>query len=196
MVNENIEEQILMFHSEQKWSDIANLNCTLTKLDKSRLFWVLPTINDLHWIKEIIDKHEVVCLASIGCGCGLLEWLFEKYSGLNVTGVEVNRSWWCSKYSPPLFLKNIVFISENNKNNFFLSEKYALLFCYFNNSSAFCDYIENYKGNLIFVIGPKSNENRWTDPMPFDEKFNEYGWKLIGEKEMDRTNDYITVYNK
>lgn len=111
-------------------------------------------------------------------------------------GVEVNRSWWCSKYSPPLFLKNIVFISENNKNNFFLSDKYALLFCYFNNSSAFYDYIENYKGNLIFVIGPKSNENRWTDPMPFDEKFNEYGWKLIGEKEMDRTNDYITVYSK
>ncbi|KOX69891.1 hypothetical protein WN51_06236 [Melipona quadrifasciata] len=195
MVNENIDEQILTFHSEQKWLDIVNLNCTLTKLNKSRLFWVLPTVNDLHWMKDVIDKQNVAGLVSIGCGCGLFEWLFEEYSGLNVIGVELDRSWWCSKYSPPLFLKNIVFIRENEDNSF-LSNEYALLFCYFNNGSAFCNYVENYKGNLIFVIGPKSNEERWTDPMPFDKKFDEYGWKLIGKKEMERTNDYIAVYNK
>lgn len=116
--------------------------------------------------------------------------------GLDVIGVELDRSWWCSKYSPPLFLKNIVFIRENNRNNFFLSNKYALIFCYFNNGSAFCNYMKNYTGNLIFVIGPKASENRWTDPMPFDKRFNEYGWRLIEKKEMERTNDYITVYSK
>lgn len=83
MVNENIDKQILTFHSEQKWLDIVNLNCTLTKLNKSRLFWVLPTINDLHWMKEVIDKQNVAGLVSIGCGCGLFEWLFEEYSGKN-----------------------------------------------------------------------------------------------------------------
>ncbi|KAK1122617.1 hypothetical protein K0M31_009061 [Melipona bicolor] len=195
MVNENIDEQILTFHSEQKWLDIVNLNCTLTKLNKSRLFWVLPTVNDLHWMKDVIDKQNVAGLVSIGCGCGLFEWLFEEYSGLNVIGVELDRSWWCSKYSPPLFLKNIVFIHENEDNSF-LSNEYALLFCYFNNGPAFCNYVENYKGSLIFVIGPKSNEERWTDPMPFDKKFDEYGWKLIAKKEMERTNDYIAIYNK
>ncbi|CAL7938263.1 unnamed protein product [Xylocopa violacea] len=196
MVNENIDEQILSLYGEQKWKDILGLNCTLNKSCESKLFWVLPTISDLHWMKEIIDESNVVGLVSIGCGCGVLEWLFQKYSGLNVIGVELDRSWWCSKYSPPLFLKNILFIRENNTNDSFLSDKYALLFCYFNNESAFCDYIENYKGNLIFVIGPNVDELRWTNPMPLDTKFNQYGWTLICKRKMDRTSDCITVYRK
>ncbi|CAK9807498.1 hypothetical protein ANTQUA_LOCUS5223 [Anthophora quadrimaculata] len=196
MVDEDIDEQILMLYSEDKWKDIVNLNYVLNKTDKSRLFWVLPTTNDLHWIKELIEKYNLIGLVSIGCGCGLLEWLFQKYSGLEVIGVELDRSWWCSKYSPPLFLKNMVFIRENSTNNTFLSDKYALLFCYFNNASAFCYYIENYKGNLIFVIGPKENQDRWTDPMPFDAKFTDYGWTLICKTELERTSDYITVYGK
>lgn len=81
MVNENIDEQILKLYNEQKWIDIINLNCTLINLDKSRLFWVLPTINDLQWIKEVIDQNNIIGLISIGCGCDLLEWLFEQYSG-------------------------------------------------------------------------------------------------------------------
>lgn len=56
--------------------------------------------------------------------------------------------------------------------------------------------MKDYKGNLIFVIGPKTGEYRWTNPMPFDKAFNKYGWKLIGKKEMERTNDFITVYSK
>lgn len=81
MVNENIDEQILTLYNERKWIDIINLNCILIKLDKSRLFWVLPTINDLQWIKKVIDENNIIGLISIGCGCGLLEWLFEQYSG-------------------------------------------------------------------------------------------------------------------
>lgn len=81
MVNENIDEQILTLYNKRKWIDIINLNCTLIKLDKSRLFWVLPTINDLQWIKKVIDENNIIGLISIGCGCGLLEWLFEQYSG-------------------------------------------------------------------------------------------------------------------
>lgn len=77
-----------------------------------------------------------------------------------------------------------------------LPENYALLFCYFNNGPAFCNYIEKYEGNLIFIIGPKDGENRWTDPMPFDPKFNEYGWRLISYKNLERTNDCIAVYRK
>ncbi|XP_076630570.1 uncharacterized protein LOC143346397 isoform X1 [Colletes latitarsis] len=196
MVNENIEETILALHSQQKWQDIANLSCTLKEFEKCRLFWVLPTINDLHWIKEIIDKYNVFGLASIGCGCGLLEWLFQKYSGLDVIGIELDRSWWCSKYSPPLFLENMAFVRENDTKNLQVSEKYALLFCYFNNALAFSDYIENYKGKLVFVIGPKEGQHRSTDPMPFDTKFYEHGWKLLSKKQLDRSSDYITVYGR
>ncbi|XP_053975841.1 uncharacterized protein LOC128874801 [Hylaeus volcanicus] len=194
MVDENIEEKIIDLYSQGKWIDIVNLDCISNEFEKCRLFWVLPTINDLNWIKEIIDKHSLAGLASIGCGCGLLEWLFREYSGLDVIGIELDRSWWRSKYSPPLFLENIFFVQENNIENLCLSEKYALLFCYFNNELAFSDYVANYKGNLIFVIGPEDGQHRFTDPMPFDTKFDEYGWKLLDKKQVERSNDYITVY--
>lgn len=113
-----------------------------------------------------------------------------------MVGIELDRSWWCSKYSPPLFIENMFFVHENNMTNFSISENYALLFCYFNNESAFCNYIENYKGKLIFVIGPKEGQGRWTDPMPFDKKFHEFGWKLLNKKEVERSSDYITVYGR
>ncbi|XP_029036876.1 uncharacterized protein LOC114873100 [Osmia bicornis bicornis] len=194
-LNEAVEKEILMFYKEQKWQDIVNLDCTLSELDKSRLFWVLPTTNDLHWIKEVIDEYNLVGLISIGCGCGLFEWLFQKYSGFDVIGIELDHSWWRSKYSPPLFLENMIFVHESD-TKISLPNNYALLFCYFNNGPAFWNYIENYKGNLVFIIGPKDGENRWTDPMPFDQKFNEYGWKLISYKYLERTNDCIAVYRK
>ncbi|XP_031842592.1 uncharacterized protein LOC116431389 isoform X2 [Nomia melanderi] len=177
MSDENIEEAVLALYNQENWRDIINLTCDSNKFEKCRLFWVLPTVNDLHWIKEIIDKHYISGLTSIGCGCGLLEWLFQMYSGLEVAGIELDRSWWCSKYSPPLFLKNISFVHGSNGTDTCIPENHALLFCYFNNGPAFCEYIKNFKGKLIFVIGPEENQRRWTDPMPFDGKFREFGWR-------------------
>lgn len=78
---EDIEEKILALHSEQKWEDIVNLDCVINEFARCRLFWVLPTMDELRWMKRVIDEHNVVGLASIGCGCGLLEWLFKEYSG-------------------------------------------------------------------------------------------------------------------
>lgn len=71
-----------------------------------------------------------------------------------------------------------------------------MLFCYFNNNTAFCNYIENYKGRLILVIGPMQGHNCTTDPLPFDKKFEQYNWKLVDKKKLIRSNDYITAYIK
>lgn len=106
----------------------------------------------------------------------------------------MDSSWWNSKYSPPQFLKNIAFV-ENRSTNFQVPRKYAMLFCYFNNGEAFHDYMENYKGNLVLVIGPEG-DNCTTDPLPFDTKFKEYNWKLIKERKLMYSNNYITVYSK
>lgn len=71
-----------------------------------------------------------------------------------------------------------------------------MLFCYFNNSAAFCNYVENYKGKMIFVIGPTEGDNCTTDPLPFDEKFKRYNWKLIEERKLMYSNNCITAYCK
>ncbi|XP_033324632.1 uncharacterized protein LOC117219540 [Megalopta genalis] len=196
MSNENIERTVLALYGQGRWEDIANLECSSNEFEKCRLFWVLPTVNDLRWIKELMEKNHVVGLTSVGCGTGLFEWLFETYSGLEVAGIELDRSWWCSKYSPPLFLSNVSLVRGGNTKDIRVPENHAILFCYFNNGPAFCEYVENYKGKLIFVIGPEENQHRWTDPMPFDEKFHEFGWQLLGDKKIERTDDYITVYGR
>lgn len=81
MNNDNIDENIISLYNAQKWKEIAALSSTIYDLRTCRLSWVLPEINDLCWINEIIRKYKLSGIASIGCGCGLLEWLLQKYSG-------------------------------------------------------------------------------------------------------------------
>lgn len=217
--NDNINENILSLYNAQKWREIAALSCTANGLRTCRLSWVLPDISDLRWISDIVRDCNLSGIASVGCGCGLLEWLLQKcsgkslpmstgqilvrrafsykkkiFEGLDIIGIELDSSWWNSKYSPPQLLKNIIFV-EDKSTNFRVPKKYALLFCYFNNSAAFCDYVENYKGHLILVIGPVTG-NCTTDPLPFDKKFEEYNWKLIKERKLVYSDNYITAYGK
>lgn len=193
LISDNNIEKIFSLYNAQKWKEI--ITSSYTTNDLKRLSWVLPDIDDLYWMNNIVRKHNLFAIASIGCGCGLLEWLLQKYSGLDVMGIELDSAWWNSKYSPPKFLKDIIFI-EGTSTNFQIPKRYAMLFCYFNNNIAFCNYIENYKGNLILVIGPMQGNNCTTDPLPFDDKFEKYNWKLIDKKKLLRSNNYITAYTK
>lgn len=77
----NIEENILSLYNARKWRDIAALSSTAKDLRTCRLSWVLPDVSDLHWIDDIVRRYNLPGIASVGCGCGLLEWLLEKYSG-------------------------------------------------------------------------------------------------------------------
>ncbi|XP_018376035.1 PREDICTED: uncharacterized protein LOC108769513 [Trachymyrmex cornetzi] len=194
MNSDDIDENIISLYNAQKWEEVAALSSASDNLKSSRLSWIFPDINDLYWINDIIRKYNLTGIASIGCGCGLLEWLLQKCSGLDVMGIELDSSWWHSKYSPPQFLKNIIFV-ENKSVNFQVPKRYAMLFCYFNNCTAFCNYMESYKGNLIFVIGPAQGNNCTTDPLPFDEKFKKYNWKLIKQKRLVCSNNYIVAYS-
>ncbi|XP_014597985.1 PREDICTED: uncharacterized protein LOC106783714 [Polistes canadensis] len=193
---ENIDEVIIRLHNDHNWKDIVNLSSVIDSSKTYRLFWVLPTLDDLSWMTEIIKEYKILGIISIGCGCGLIEWLLQNFSGLNITGLELDNSWWRSKYAPPLFLENIIFINENKGKNFLVPKDHAVLFCYFNNGEAFCNYIANYEGNIIFVIGPAEDQERITDPLPFDEKFVKFNWKLLTKRPIMNFKDYIVVYTR
>lgn len=81
MNNNNIDNDIISLYNAQKWEEIAALSSTTDDFRTCRLSWVLPDISDLCWINKIIQKYNLTKIASIGCGCGLLEWLLQKYSG-------------------------------------------------------------------------------------------------------------------
>ncbi|XP_066599591.1 uncharacterized protein [Prorops nasuta] len=190
----DIEEIIPVLYNDQKWEEILELKVDYLKTYK--FFWVLPTLNDLYWLQNIITSYKMQGIMSVGCGCGLFEWLFYKSTGTTVIGVELDELWWCSRYAPLRFLEDILFLEENDINNFKVPKKYALFFCYFNNKDAFCTYINNYKGQLVIVIGPNAEKDRTADPLPFDDKFTQFGWELFKWRRMITSQDYIAVYRK
>lgn len=193
---EDVEKIIVTLYNNHNWKDIVNLASLIDHSKQYRLFWILPTLDDLNWITEILNAHKVSGVVSIGCGCGLIEWLLQSFSGLDVIGIELDSSWWHSKYAPTLFLENIIFIDEKKGRDLSIQKNYSILFCYFNNGEAFSNYMNNYEGNLLFVIGPAEGQQRSTDPLPFDEKFTRYNWKLLAKRLIMTSKDYITVYTR
>lgn len=81
MNSANIDENILSLYNAQKWKEIAALSSASDNPKSSRLSWVLPDLSDLYWMNDIIRNNNLSGVASIGCGCGLLEWLLQKCSG-------------------------------------------------------------------------------------------------------------------
>lgn len=124
-----------------------------------------------------------------------MNYLSDYFLECDVLGVEIDQSWWCSRYSPPIFLKNMIFVSDP-ESVVEVPENYALLLCYFNNGPVFLKYLKEYKGNVIFVIGPDAGQNRYTNPLPFDQQFADHGWQLSMSKEILLSKDYICMYVK
>lgn len=85
---------------------------------------------------------------------------------------------------------------DNSVEDASLNSKYALLFCYFNNGTAFRDYIQNYEGNIVFIIGPGEGKGHHTDPEPFKTNFGTNNWKLYDYQEVKDSKDFIAVYIK
>lgn len=119
------------------------------------------------------------------------------FIGLEVIGLEVDRNYWKSYYQHhgPSFI-NHIFPDKPEFINYSTSEKYALLFCYFNYRNHFDDYIYNYKGNCVIIIGPGHGKGTHTNPEPLDPKFCHGTWILSGVQEIGDTRDFIAVYLK
>ncbi|RZF43819.1 hypothetical protein LSTR_LSTR006360 [Laodelphax striatellus] len=132
-------------------------------------------------------------LVSIGCGTGLLEWLLMMATGLKVIGLERDRLYWSSKPNFKPFLQHL-YPEDSNFVECCTSDKYALAFCYFNYREAFDEYVDNYKGTCVIIIGPGEGRGTHTDPEPFNPKFRSERWRLKESQEICGTKDYIAVY--
>jgi hypothetical protein len=118
-----------------------------------------------------------------------------------VNGVEIDETWWNSKYAPTPFV-NLSYtngvISENFLQSSIQSDgwNFALLFCYFNNGDAFREYLKHFKGKSIVIIGPP-NHVRVTDPSPMSPNFrNEESWTLVASRKFGKHQDLIAIYNR
>lgn len=188
-------ECLVHFSSANDWHGIIEAGKLFSVKERSKFLWAWPTVECLQWLKHHLIYNNITSILSVGCGSGLLEWLISKTNDVNVVGLELDRSYWNSAYSPKKFVE--LKFTETQITNEFLNgciqaeaNQFALLFCYFNNRNAFLEYVRAYNGDLIVIVGPRSEQYIVTDPNPLNPKFENDEWLLL-----DRVNFNDQLFN-
>ncbi|XP_018334330.1 uncharacterized protein LOC112905206 isoform X2 [Agrilus planipennis] len=89
------ENTILSFYIHNDWRGILSIDINYYNITNARrLMWAWPSEEELHFIGKLILEKKLNGVVSVGCGCGLFEWLLGQCTSLNVRGIEINDSWW------------------------------------------------------------------------------------------------------
>lgn len=179
----SLEECLISLSSANDWCGVIEAGKDFSVEEKSKFLWAWPSVECFQWLKQLLNANHIEHILSIGCGSGLLEWLISKTTDTHVVGLELDKSWWKSPYSPKAFIE--LKFTESQITNQFLKDciqsnenHFALLFCYFNNRKAFHEYVRAYDGDLIIIVGP-SEQNIVTDPNPLNPHFEYDEWTLL-----------------
>ncbi|XP_050296257.1 uncharacterized protein LOC126736089 [Anthonomus grandis grandis] len=186
-------KEVLYQYQQKQYRKILNLNENSDNRIASKILWVWPSLKNLNFIKGELRRYGVKGVISIGCGCGLLEWIIQEHTGLPVIGYEINREWWESKYSVPPFI-NLRYADDEIQPKF--DPEFAMMFCYFNDGTTFRNYLQKYSGKIVLIIGPADGAGRHTAPEPFYPDFRTKNWRLISNQEVKDTKDFIAIYMK
>ncbi|XP_065166681.1 uncharacterized protein [Atheta coriaria] len=195
-LEEIFKQEILTCYKNNDWRELLNLNPQSNNKIAYKFLWVWPSVDNLEFIARKLKQFSKKGIISIGCGCGLFEWILQQYLGSEfpVHGYEVNETWWKSRYSNPLFITHHYpsFPIDSKE----LKQDHILLFCYFNDGDAFKHYIDSFTGNVIIIIGPGDGRGTHTNPEPFRPRFGRIQYDLHSYQEVKNTKDYIAVYIK
>lgn len=72
---------LLLLFKERKWREILHLNENSNSEIARNISWVWPSEKNLNFIQQALKKFNLKGVISIGCGCGLFEWLLQQSSG-------------------------------------------------------------------------------------------------------------------
>ena len=98
-------KKLILSHMENgDWAKILKFYDDTLNYREPLLVWIRPDLALLKWLETILRSISICKITSIGCGCGFLEWLISRTTDLQVTGVEVNSSWWEGQHSTPHFI--------------------------------------------------------------------------------------------
>ncbi|KAI4467681.1 rna helicase [Holotrichia oblita] len=75
-----LKNTVITLYKQNKWKEILELENGHTDAFAKNILWVWPSLENFDFIKRLIIETGLIGLISIGCGCGLLEWMFKKYS--------------------------------------------------------------------------------------------------------------------
>lgn len=198
-----LELQLCELSSVDDWRGVIDICATFPINEKSKFLWAWPTVDCLAYLRDHLIANDIRAILSIGCGSGLLEWIIRQACDVNVCGLELDNSWWKSSYSPRTFI-DLKFTTDKCVDSGFLNEcagwssdRYALLFCYFNNRNAFLDYVRAYDGQMIIIVGPIDGNKIVTDPIPLNPQFeHEDQWQLVGQCMMNDFDNCMAIYRR
>lgn len=83
-MDDDFADEVLSLYENNKWSDILNLKVNLWDDKVHSLLWVWPSLENLLFMKGIVNSFNLQGVSSIGCGSGMFEWLLQKSTGNNL----------------------------------------------------------------------------------------------------------------
>lgn len=198
----DLEQHLCELSATENWQGVIDSCAAFSADEKTKFLWAWPTVECLKFLRSHLTDNDIATILSIGCGSGLLEWMIRLSSGVDVVGLELDNSWWKSAYSPRTFIE-LKFTTDHPPDSKFLADcagqvgdRFALLFCYFNNRSAFLDYVRAYDGKLIVIVGPIDGGKIVTDPIPLRPQFESDEWQLVGQCEMHGQDNCMAIYRR
>ncbi|TRY71052.1 hypothetical protein TCAL_12312 [Tigriopus californicus] len=189
-----LKDQVLELAKLQDWQGVLSFYDAHPNFHEPLLVWIRPTWNAMEFIRKTLNSLQIPSILSIGCGCGFFEWLLGCATHLQVSGLEVNQSWWDSRHATPTMIP-LTFTEPGQVPD--LPPASALLFCYFNNLEFFHQYLKHYRGSCLILIGPIDGR-RHCAPEPFDLPHGtESEWALLDSHEIKANNrDVIAIYQR
>uniref|UniRef100_A0A8D8ETS8 (northern house mosquito) hypothetical protein n=1 Tax=Culex pipiens TaxID=7175 RepID=A0A8D8ETS8_CULPI len=196
---EQVERKISECIDANDWRKVINLGQELAVDTRVKYLWAWPLSDDLETIGACLAEHNISRVLSVGCGTGLLEWLITAGTGILVAGVEQDENWWRSKYATKTYIPMVFAESKGaNSINDENAPWHAMMFCYFNHGAAFCDYVNNFEGRHVIIVGPEGGKAVHTDPMPFQPAFPTHqNWKLLQSFRVGSENlNHFVIYQR
>lgn len=86
----NFLEIVLEHYRENDWKSILKLNEKSDNPKALKILWAWPEESNLFFLKYCLERYNIEGIMSIGCGCGLLEWIIEKCSGMLLTVMKLS----------------------------------------------------------------------------------------------------------
>ncbi|XP_059611739.1 uncharacterized protein LOC132258429 [Phlebotomus argentipes] len=152
------------------WREVLEVVAQASVDERRKFSWIWPSEECVENLQRSLKTCGISCLLSIGCGSGLFEWIIQESCGIKVSGLELDNSWWTSPYAPATFIPlhfTVTPITADFLKKCAPNDRFALIFCYFNNGLAFWDYLEHFHGDFVIIAGPKAGVGIHTDPTPY-----------------------------
>lgn len=81
-MEENFVNTVVLLHKNNKWKEILKMNPDSKFEFARKLLWVWPSEENLYFIKKTLAVNGCTGIISVGCGCGLFEWILHASTGM------------------------------------------------------------------------------------------------------------------